>query len=100
MSSDKVVVENINTPGRTERLDRAKYVAMREALLAVLPFEEPGMTVPQANVAVLPRLPDELFPQGATTGWWLKAVQLDLEAKGIIRRAARRPVHLYRLETR
>jgi hypothetical protein len=96
MSSDKIVVENINTPGRTERLDRAKYMAMREALMSVLPEDEPGMTVPAANVAVLQLLPDDLFPMGATAGWWLKAVQLDLEAKGIIRRAARKPVHLYK----
>ena len=45
----------------------------------------------------MPLLPGDLFPKGATAGWWLKAVQLDLEAKGVIRRAPRKPVHLYRL---
>ena len=33
---------------------------------------------------------------GGTAGWWVKAVQLDLEAKGIIRRAPKSPVRLYR----
>ena len=83
MPDDKIEIENVNTPGRTERVDRAKYVAMRDALLAVLPSEAPGLTVADAKEALLPLLPDSLFPQGKTAGWWLKAVQLDLEAKGV-----------------
>jgi hypothetical protein len=43
--------------------------------------------VADAKEALLPRLPDFLFPQGKTAGWWLKAVQLDLEAKGVVKRA-------------
>lgn len=97
MPDDKIEIENVNKPGKSERVDRAKYLAMRKALLAALPQEAPGLTVPDAKEALLPLLPDELFPQGATAGWWLKAVQLDLEAKGVIKRAPRKPVHLYRL---
>lgn len=80
-------------------MDKAKYLAMRQALLAVLPDTSPGISVAQAKEALLPQLPDELFPGGATAGWWLEAVQLDLEAKGIIRRAPVKPVHLYRVST-
>ena len=97
MPDDKIEIENVNKPGKSERVDRAKYQAMRKALLAAVPDEAPGLTVPDAKEALLPLLPDELFPQGATAGWWLKAVQLDLEAKGVIKRAPRKPVHLYRL---
>ncbi|PJK04266.1 hypothetical protein CO612_06555 [Lysobacteraceae bacterium NML71-0210] len=96
MSDEKIDIENINMPGKTARVDRAKYLAMREALLAVLPPEPPGITVAQAKEALLPKLPQALYPGGATAGWWLKAVQLDLEAKGIIQRAPVKPVHLYR----
>lgn len=96
MPEDKIEIENVNTPGRTERVDRAKYTAMREALLAVLPDRVPGLKVADAKQALLPRLPEALFPQGKTAGWWLKAVQLDLEAKGVIRRADAKPVQLYR----
>jgi hypothetical protein len=98
MPDDKIEIENINTPGRVERVDRAKYIAMRDALLPALPNEAPGLTVPAAKEALLPHLPDDLFPQGKTAGWWLKAVQLDLEAKGIISRASGKPVRLYRTE--
>ena len=96
MPEDKIEIENINKPGSTERVDRPKYLAMREALLAVLPSQPPGLTPAEAKEALLPRLPDLLFPGGKTAGWWLKAVQLDLEAKGAIARASQKPVHLYK----
>ena len=96
MPDDKIEVENPNTPDRTQRLDRAKYEAMRTALLPVLPEVPPGLKVAEAKAALLPHLDQTLFPGGAKAGWWLKAVQLDLEAKGIIARAAGSPVRLYR----
>lgn len=98
MPDDKIEIENINTPGRNTRVDRPKYLAMRDALLAVLPSAAPGLKVPDAKAALLPLLSEDLFPGGATAGWWLKAVQLDLEAKGIIKRAPDKPVQLYRCE--
>jgi hypothetical protein len=96
MPDDKIEVENPNTPGRTTRLDRAKYEAMRAALLPVLPEVPPGLKVAEAKAALLKHLDQDLFPGGAKVGWWLKAVQLDLEAKGIIARATGSPVQLYR----
>ena len=93
---DKITIESITTPGRPHRVDRAKYMAMRAALLAVLPKRAPGMILADAKEALLPRLPDDLFPGGATAGWWFKAVQLDLEAKGIVERAPSRPVRLFK----
>ncbi|WP_425053232.1 DUF6958 family protein [Psychromarinibacter sp. S121] len=97
MSEDKIEIENVNTPGKTTRVDRAKFEDMRAALLAVLPDEAPGMKVPDAKAALLPKLSQDLFPGGDKAGWWLKAVQLDLEAKRVIGRAEKPPVRLYRL---
>ncbi|TWI00985.1 hypothetical protein IP90_02607 [Luteimonas cucumeris] len=96
-SAAKVDIENPNSPGRTERVDADKYNAMKTALLAVLPEATPGFTVAETKTRLLPLLPDALFPQGATAGWWLKAVQLDLEAKGIIAREPTKPLRLHRL---
>jgi hypothetical protein len=93
---DKVEVENINTPGRTERVNRAKYEAMREALLAVLPIESPGITAAEAKEALIPLLPQNLFPGGAKSGWWLKTAQLDLEAKGFVKREPTKPLRFHR----
>ncbi len=98
MSSDeKIVVENVNTPGRTQRVNKAKYMAMKEVLLPVLPSEPPGIKVADAQDALRPHLNQTLFPGGATSGWWLKTVQLDLEAKGVIARAEGSPVRLFKL---
>lgn len=95
-AGDKIEVENINTPNRTERVDRVKYMAMREALLPVLPTTTPGMTVAEAKAALLENLSADIFPGGATAGWWLKTVQLDLEAKGVIARSPTKPLRIYR----
>ena len=54
--AEKVEIENPNSPGRVERVDAAKYRAMREALLSVLPGTAPGLTVADAKAALLPRL--------------------------------------------
>ena len=93
---DRIDVISITSPGRVERLDRAKFEAMRAALLAVLPHEAPGLTVAQARERLLPLLPGDLFPGGGKAGWWLKAVQLDQEARGTIARAPGSPVRLFR----
>lgn len=92
--TDKIEIENVNTPGPVTRLDRARYMARKEALLSVLPGTSPGLTVAEAQAAVVPLLPQSLFPEGATAGWWLKAAQLDLEAKGVIQREKSKPLRL------
>ncbi len=70
-SDDKVLVENINVPGRIDQLCRTKYSAMREAMLAILPHHEPGMTLPAAKAALLSHLSEGLFLPVSTDGWWL-----------------------------
>lgn len=69
---------------------------MKKAVLAVLPKTSPGLTVAEVQQGVLKHLPGDLFPGGAKSGWWMKAVQLDLEAKSIIRREKTSPVRLHR----
>ncbi|HEV7309794.1 DUF6958 family protein [Ensifer sp.] len=94
--AEKIEIRNVVSPGHITRVDRVKYEAMREALLAVLPPTSPGLTVAEAKEKLLPLLPQDLFPEGAKAGWWLKAVQLDLEAKGTIAREASKPLRLHR----
>jgi len=89
--SDKITVENVNVPGKTYRVNAAKYQAMKQAMLQALPKEEPGLTQAEIRDAVIRYLPDDLFPGGSTVGWWAKAVQLDLEAKGIVFREVAKP---------
>jgi hypothetical protein len=84
--AEKIEVENVNHPGKSERVDRAKYEAMRAAMMAALPTGGAALTAAELKTAVLPALPDALFPGGSTAGWWVKCVQLDLEAKGLLSR--------------
>ncbi|WP_375597248.1 DUF6958 family protein [Devosia sp. Naph2] len=96
-ADDKITIGNVNHPDHSERVDRAKYMAMHEALMAILPTEPPGLTVAEAKEALLPHLSQELFPGGDKSGWWLKAVHLDLESKKVIARAKGSPVRLHKL---
>ncbi len=90
--SEKIVVENVNVPGRSSRVDAAMYRAMKAAMLKVLPAKAPGLTQAEIREAVVPHLPQDLYPSGAKAGWWAKTVQLDLEAKGVVIREATRPL--------
>jgi hypothetical protein len=45
-----------------------------------MPSAPPGMSPAEIQKAVLPHLPQELFPGGGRASWWMKSVQLDLQA--------------------
>jgi hypothetical protein len=92
----RVTLENVNHPGKTTTADADKYEATRKAMLKVLPARAPGLTVEETYNAILPHLPNDLFPHGAKAGWWCKAVQLDLEAKKLITREPVTPLRLHR----
>jgi hypothetical protein len=94
--SDKIEVQNVGQPGKTYRVDAAKYAEMRAAMEKVLPTDPPGLTPAQIIQAVKPHLSEVLFPEGDTAGWWVKCVQLDLEAKGVLKRAPKPPVRLWK----
>ena len=86
---DRVVVENVNHPGKTSTVDGAKYREAKRALLAVLP-KSGGLTQAEMIEAVRRELSSaELKPKA---GWWTKCVQLDLEAKGTVVRDGKTPL--------
>lgn len=95
-TSRKIEIENITSPGRINRVDADKYEAMRHAFLKVLPVKAPGLTADEIGKAILQHLPDDLFPGGAKAGWWKKAVQLDLEAKHIVKRETVKPLRWHK----
>jgi hypothetical protein len=97
-TTDRIAIENVVSPGRQVRVDAVKYEAMKRAMLATLVLGAPGMTLAALKAAVLRRLPQDLFPRGDKAGWWLKAVQLDLEAKGVLGRDGGKPLRLSRRE--
>ncbi len=92
----KIEIENVMSPGHVVRVDADKYAAMKRAFLKVLPTKSPGLTGEEIGEAVLPHLPEDLFPQGAKAGWWKKAIQLDLEAKGVVAREDTKPLRWHK----
>ena len=89
-------MEVLTREGKPWRINRAKFEAMRESLLAALPDEAPGITVAEAKATLLLTLDADLFPGGEKAGWWIKAVQLDHEARGLIKRSKGSPLRIYR----
>jgi hypothetical protein len=96
-NDDKIVVENINVPGHTTRVDAKMYAAMKQAMLKVLPNAAPGLNQSEVREAVKLHLPEELYPGGEKVGWWAKTVQLDLEAKGVIKREHTKPLRWHQI---
>jgi hypothetical protein len=94
--ANKIIVENVIRPGKTNAVDAEKYAAMKAAWMAVIPSEPPGLTLAEIRERILGRLPQEEFPGGKGVSWWSKTVQLDLEAKGAIVREKTRPIRLHR----
>ena len=94
----RVAIESFVHPGKTYDVDAGMYRAMRCAILEVLPTDGSGMTREQMVEAVVPHLPEDLFPGGAKAGWWSKTVQLDLEAKGLIARGSSWPLRWHRIK--
>ena len=97
MAHAKIDVENVNHPGNVRSVDADMYEAMKRAFVKVIPKSSPGLTLDEVRERVLAHLPDTLFPGGAKAGWWVKAVQLDLEAKRVIAREKTRPLRLRKL---
>jgi len=80
----RVKVTTVNVPGFSKSLSADKYDAAKAALLKALPRKAPGLSQREMFDAAKPHLPATLFPRGAKAEWWLKSVQLNLEAKGIV----------------
>ena len=97
MARQRINVENVNHPGKQTQVDARLYEAMRKAYLEVVPDAAPGITLAEIGARLAPHLPEDLFPGSARAGWWAKTVQLDLEAKGLIRRTRTSPIRLHKV---
>ena len=90
---------NVNHPEHRENLKSEKYHIIREAMLMALP-ETSWMPFSELEEKVREHLlrqavPKALFPKPGSVRWYCKAVQLDLEARGVIERQPKKtPLHL------
>jgi hypothetical protein len=79
---------NVNAPGKTYKRDAVKYQAARKAFLALMPTKAPGLNQTEMFAAMRKALPEF----GSTSGWWMKTVQLDAEARGEVVRDGGKPL--------
>ncbi len=81
----KVVVENVNVPGYTSRVDAEHYEAMKAVLLRILSKEGVGLTQTEMFTNARDVASPKRFPDAGKVSWWVKCVHLDLEAKASLR---------------
>jgi hypothetical protein len=91
-----VVARNVNVPGYAHNVDAIMYEAMRKAMLKMLPRKSPGMTQAEMWQGLAAYAPRTLFPDSGKIGWWMKTVQLDLEAKKVLVREQTKPLRWHR----
>lgn len=96
---DRVSARNVNHPQHRQSLKAEKYALIRQAMLESLSSDgwmsfdalESKVRVWLQQKAVPPRL----FPKPGSVRWYVKTVQLDLEARGDIERMPKKsPLHL------
>ena len=85
MKSVTVATKNPGRGKKGPRVDLARYKAMKNALLTVIPRTGDGVRFADLEGLVEKRLPRATFA-GASVMWYTTVVKLDLEARGLIRR--------------
>jgi len=89
-------MEVMTAEGKPWRVNRAKFEEMDRAMMAALPDGPPGLTFAEVKAKLLPGLDPALFPGGDKAGWWMKAVQLDHEFHGTIKRGPKSPLRFWK----
>jgi len=97
MSSKKENVEvfNINTPGKSSFVQKDKYDEVKRVLKKLMPRKSPGLTQNEMADLVRENVSVEIFEDKNKSGWWMKTVQLDLEARTVIVREKTKPTRWY-----
>ena len=89
---ESIEARNVHHPKHREPLKKIKYDHIREAIVATLsasPERELPFPVLEQGVGDYlnkRNVPKKLFPKPGSIRWYTKAVQLDLEARGILER--------------
>ncbi len=74
-------------PGKAApRIARAKYVAIRDAILRAVPREHEGMPFRELPARVARLLPRPVKERLGSVTWYTVTVKLDLEARRILER--------------
>jgi hypothetical protein len=92
---EKIEVFNVNHPGRSSFVQRDKYEDVKRVLKENMPHKSPGLTQSEMADLVIKKVSDTVFDDKSKAGWWMKTVQLDLEARKVMFREATKPTRWY-----
>jgi hypothetical protein len=92
---EKLEVFNINTPGKSSFVQKEKYEEVKRVLKEYMPSESPGLTQDEMATLVIENVSGKVFDDRTKAGWWMKTVQLDLEARQIMIREKSKPARWY-----
>ena len=80
-------------------MEKAKYDAMRRALLKAIPRTKSGVRFGDLGDLVVDHLDEGAFPKGKSVLWYVTTVKQDLEARGEIEQVpGQSPQHLRRMQ--
>ena len=86
MNTEKVLCQTPTLGKKPTRIDAWKYNLIRDAILKILPVDEPGIIFMELPGLVESRLSDDVRMRLGSVGWYTTTVKLDLEVKGEITR--------------
>lgn len=91
-AKEMVEVFNVNSPGKSSFVQKDKYDEVRRVLKEFMPKSSPGLTQDEMASIVREKVSSVIFEDRVKAGWWMKTVQLDLEARGLILRERTKPL--------
>jgi hypothetical protein len=89
---DQIEVFNVNHPGRSSFVSKDKYKEVKRVLKDYMPDKSPGLTQDEMASLVIEHVSGKVFEDRTKAGWWMKSVQLDLEAREVMIRENSRPL--------
>jgi len=91
-ADDRIQLRHPDPSKRNARIGRDAYAVARRTVLALVPAQEPGITLDAYLAAMKSRLPEARgWDRSLSAGWYAMAMKLDLEARGELRRVNRKP---------
>lgn len=92
---EKIEVFNINNPGKSSFVQKDKYEEVKRGFKEYMPNKSPGMNQDEMARLVIEKVSDTVFDDKTKAGWWMKTVQLDLEARRVMFREKTKPIRWY-----
>jgi hypothetical protein len=89
---ERIEVFNVNTPGRSSFVQKDKYEEVKRVMQALMPSTSPGLTQDELAELVIEHVSNSVFEDRSKAGWWMKTVQLDLEARQVVVREKTKPL--------